>query len=230
MGNSTNTTSRNSRNRRRYRGRRGGSSNSIDKDLGSLRSVSTQSTSDNSSSNSAVKGEFNRTRSRNRNFSKNRAPNSDRQPQGKKDSNISSRNLKKDRFSLQEQRRQFIRSEFSKYSRKSGRNNRNNRFRSRIKRDNPPYKVVDIAPEVCYLCSKPISSMSTALFDEDKEKYSHFECMFDKLKDTLTLSESERITYVGNGAFAVIEDYQDGDAMKFRIKKKYQMVTPRAIK
>ena len=72
--------------------------------------------------------------------------------------------------------------------------------------------------------------MMTALLDDSSENYAHFDCVYDKLKSKVTLKENERLSYIGNGAFAVIEDYKDGQALKFKIKQQFQYSEPRSTK
>ncbi|HBD94352.1 MAG: hypothetical protein A2015_00330 [Spirochaetes bacterium GWF1_31_7] len=93
-----------------------------------------------------------------------------------------------------------------------------------------PYLTQSHASEVCSICNKNITNMATVIFDEENENYSHFDCVYDKVKERCTLGENERIVYVGNGAFAVLEDYKEAGVYKFRIKQKIQMVSPSSVK
>lgn len=72
--------------------------------------------------------------------------------------------------------------------------------------------------------------MMTFIIDEDTQLPAHFDCIYDKLRDKYSLKENERLSYVGNGAFAVIEDYKDGQVYKFKIKEKIQVVESRSAK
>ncbi len=138
-----------------------------------------------------------------------------------------SENSKKQSVKKEEFKRSFIKKEFNKYKKtKSASRN----VSGKIKKEDLPYRTESLPASVCPICNKSITNMMTALLDETSEGYAHFDCVYDKLKARVTLKESERLSYIGNGAFAIIEDYKDGQALKFRIKQQFQFSEPRSTK
>lgn len=100
-------------------------------------------------------------------------------------------------------------------------------FNLRIKQNNElrsikPYIVARNEETVCKVCEKTIKLMSTAIYDDTDESYSHFDCIIRNLIDNNNLTSNERIAYIGNNIFAVIED-KDGSGRKtFKIKKRFK--------
>ena len=77
----------------------------------------------------------------------------------------------------------------------SGRNRRRNyRNRPRNKRDFP----------VCPVCEKSVRFLLTAIAVGEDNKPAHFDCILKKISDTEDLGPKEKVTYIGNGNFAVI--------------------------
>jgi hypothetical protein len=75
----------------------------------------------------------------------------------------------------------------------------------------PPVAVKKVVePEdVCVLCSKPIGVIASAL-SCPQGGYAHFDCVLEKLSDERTLTEAQKISYIGRGTFAVVESGADG--------------------
>lgn len=145
----------------------------------------------------------------------------------KSKSSKNSENSKKQNVKKEDFKRSFIKKEFNKYKRaKSVSRNISGKF----KKEDLPYRTESLPTSVCPICNKTITNMMTALLDENSEGYVHFDCVYDRLKSKVTLKENERFSYIGNGAFAIIEDYKDGQALKFRIKQQFQFSEPRSTK
>lgn len=210
------------------------------KNLASVRSVSTNTNNHTSetpsirtekkesgcftkSNSSNKKNRFNKP-ARNRNFSSQRSGNPKKENESRGE--ISVPELNKAEF-----KKKFLKTEFGKYATKPTKPQRNGKSQlSKMKQEDLPYRSVALESNVCPICNKNITNMMTALFDETNNQYAHFDCMYDKLKNKVSLEENERLSYIGNGTFAVIEDYRDSHSMKFKIKQKYQIVTARSIK
>lgn len=134
---------------------------------------------------------------------------------------------KKQSIKKEDFKRSFIKKEFNKYKRvKSPSKNVSGKF----KKEDLPYRTETLPMSVCPICNKQITNMMTALLDDSSENYAHFDCVYDKLKSKVTLKGNERLSYIGNGAFAIIEDYKDGQALKFKIKQQFQYSEPRSTK
>lgn len=84
-----------------------------------------------------------------------------------------------------------------------------------------PYKINTFSSEVCPLCNKIITNMSTSIPYKDSDKNCHFECVSEEIKKRVNLKQNQRLTYVGSGIFAVIEDEKKVDGkFKFVIKQR----------
>ncbi len=83
-----------------------------------------------------------------------------------------------------------------------------------------PYKINTFSSEVCSLCNKPIVNMSTSIFQKESQKYCHFECATAEIRKRFILKPNQRITYVGSGIFAIIEDVKVDGKFKFVIKER----------
>lgn len=57
---------------------------------------------------------------------------------------------------------------------------------------------------VCPRCGQPITDTASALAEHTTGEPVHFDCVLAHLKETETLKENERITYIGQGRFAVL--------------------------
>lgn len=203
----------NHRRKRRFRSRKSSSGEKKD----SLKSVSTHASSRDTSAerreNAVIpaKKDFNKSSGKKR-----------KNKNAKNNESSKKQNLKKEDF-----KRLFIKKEFNKYKKtKSVSKN----ILGRIKKEDLPYRTESLPMSVCPICNKPIVNMMTALSNEDSESYAHFDCVYDKLKSRITMKNNERLSYIGNGAFAVIEDYKDGQSSKFRIKQQFQFSEPRSTK
>ncbi|PKL08170.1 MAG: hypothetical protein CVV51_10330 [Spirochaetae bacterium HGW-Spirochaetae-7] len=86
--------------------------------------------------------------------------------------------------------------------------------------------VSGIAPKdqvavVCSICQKQIFDLSSALAGRDGGTPVHFDCALAKASEGEPLEPSERVAYVGRGAFAVVE-YRDKSMTAFTIKRRIQ--------
>lgn len=88
--------------------------------------------------------------------------------------------------------------------RRHGGRNRNHPQRSSVR------KVREELP--CGICNKPIKDMLSALARPSDGVAVHFDCVLKLVGETLQVQEKkERVIYLGNGSFAVVEhkDYQN---------------------
>jgi len=62
----------------------------------------------------------------------------------------------------------------------------------------------------CEVCKEPIYDMLIAIAKPDSNSPIHFECALNIVRKELNSGEDEKIIYLGNGSFAVVnlEDYQ----------------------
>ena len=57
----------------------------------------------------------------------------------------------------------------------------------------------------CLICNEPIKDMYTSIEYGDKDDPAHFECTVTLLSKQESLDERDRICYMGNGSFGIIE-------------------------
>ncbi len=74
---------------------------------------------------------------------------------------------------------------------------------------------------ICSVCQKQIFDLSSALAGRDGGTPVHFDCALAKASEGELLESSERVAYVGRGAFAVVE-YRDKSMTAFTIKRRIQ--------
>lgn len=76
-------------------------------------------------------------------------------------------------------------------------------------------KVKEPKP-VCAICSKTIDFISLAL-SEGEDRYSHFDCVLNKISQEHDVKAPDKVSYLGSGCFGIISFDEEG---KFTIKEK----------
>ena len=81
-----------------------------------------------------------------------------------------------------------------------------------------PKKRFDITvPQVneplpsCCLCGEVIETIAQAISEGEEGRFSHFDCVLKKLNTQERVKENQKISYVGQGAFAVVEKDAGGN-------------------
>lgn len=69
-------------------------------------------------------------------------------------------------------------------------------------------KVVE-PQDLCALCQQPIGVIASAL-TAPQGGYAHFDCVLQSLQGERRLGETEKISYIGRGTFAVVRTEADG--------------------
>lgn len=72
---------------------------------------------------------------------------------------------------------------------------------------------------ICAKCGYPINELSSALADRQTGAPVHFDCVLDELSEQETLGENEKISYIGQGRFAVLHFDNMRDMRHFTIVK-----------
>ncbi|MBQ6780747.1 MAG: hypothetical protein IJP62_05890 [Treponema sp.] len=75
---------------------------------------------------------------------------------------------------------------------------------------------------VCELCGQPILEMASAMANKGSGNPVHFDCIVKKLSEHERLSEKDRMTYIGNGKFAVLHFENPHDMRHFSIVKEIE--------
>lgn len=72
---------------------------------------------------------------------------------------------------------------------------------------------------VCALCGKPITDLASAMQERGGGDPIHFECAMEQLSSSEKLDEGDKIAYIGQGRFAVLNYPNIRDVRTFSIKK-----------
>ncbi len=70
---------------------------------------------------------------------------------------------------------------------------------------------------VCAKCGKRIDDLSSALADKMTGTPVHFDCVLEELQQRERLQENQRVTYIGQGRFAVVCFPDEHDTKNFSI-------------
>ncbi|MBP3416823.1 MAG: hypothetical protein IKK79_07225 [Spirochaetaceae bacterium] len=70
---------------------------------------------------------------------------------------------------------------------------------------------------VCSKCGKQIEDLSSALADKATGNPVHFDCVLDEIQRQVELEANQRVTYIGQGRFAVVHFPNIHDTRKFSI-------------
>jgi hypothetical protein len=77
-------------------------------------------------------------------------------------------------------------------------------------------------PVACPLCGKPVYDLSTALSaDREKPMPAHFDCVVERVMAAESLSQGEKLVYLGSGSFGVVE-FKDKAESAFTVKRRIQ--------
>jgi hypothetical protein len=76
----------------------------------------------------------------------------------------------------------------------SKKSRRNNYRRHRVKRNFPE----------CPICNKSVKFLLTAISVGEDHKPAHFDCVLKKVSENEELGPKEKIIYIGNGNFAIV--------------------------
>jgi len=87
-----------------------------------------------------------------------------------------------------------------------------------IRMEDQPVPQVKEPGFECAICGKPIEFIAEAISEPDG-RYSHFDCVMDKLRAQENVREGEKLSYIGHGCFAVFTTDENG---KYVIKTRIQ--------
>ncbi len=92
-----------------------------------------------------------------------------------------------------------------------------------LRRRNKGYHRPQREYKTCPLCGKSVKSMLTAISVNEDMDPAHFDCVLKQLSETEDLKKGEKITYLGNGVFAVVKlKPGNNNGLNFTIVKKVQ--------
>ena len=71
----------------------------------------------------------------------------------------------------------------------------------------------------CEYCNQPIDDLASSIAAKESGNPAHFDCVLAKINASEKLSENEKITYIGNGRFAVVYFENPHDLRHFTIRR-----------
>ncbi len=74
----------------------------------------------------------------------------------------------------------------------------------------------------CPICDKPIRDLYSAVTYPTTGNPAHFDCVLKELKKTNELRPNEKICYLGNGSFGIVQFRGPDSPIKFFIRKRIQ--------
>ena len=82
-------------------------------------------------------------------------------------------------------------------------------------------------PEVeyplCPICQKPVRELASAIAHQETQAPTHFDCILRILREENSLSENEKICYLGNGSFGIVQFRNlPGSPARFFVRKRIQ--------
>lgn len=72
---------------------------------------------------------------------------------------------------------------------------------------------------ICPICNQPINDIASAIADKASGNPAHFDCVLNQIKSSEPVGENEKISYIGQGRFAVLYFENPRDQRHFTIKK-----------
>lgn len=88
--------------------------------------------------------------------------------------------------------------------------NKHINFRQHIEMPEVEVKKVSEPRPLCSICSEPIESIIEAI-SESEGSFSHFDCVIKKLSEKYNVGENEKISYCGQGNFAIFVKNEEGN-------------------
>ncbi len=102
---------------------------------------------------------------------------------------------------------------------KPKKNYRHGKSQHYAKKDKEP-----VVYDICPFCSKEIKEPLTSLLEKESMKKAHFECILSQIAKIYQLNGREKIYYIGNGAFGVIEEKRFKNKVKINIRERFQYI------
>lgn len=98
----------------------------------------------------------------------------------------------------------------------TGRTQSGNREIHRERREELP-PLPKLPTPLCSKCGLPIQDITSALSDKKNNEAMHFDCVLEFLRNSENPASGEKIVYIGQGRFAVIEYENPQDTKSFHI-------------
>ncbi len=94
--------------------------------------------------------------------------------------------------------------------------------RRRNYRRRPKWHHRQVEYKTCPICGKSVKSMLTAISVNDEMDPAHFDCVLKQITEQEKIGNGEKVTYIGNGTFAVVKMKPGSKGASFTVIKKIQ--------
>lgn len=99
----------------------------------------------------------------------------------------------------------------------SGKNNQQ-KYNNQTKPEEFQMKT-QFSSHICEYCNQPIEELASAIASKESGNPAHFDCVLAKINNSEKLGENEKITYIGQGRFAVVYFENPHDLRHFTIRR-----------
>ena len=82
-----------------------------------------------------------------------------------------------------------------------------------------PQERTDASLPLCPVCQRPVRELASAIAHRETGEPAHFDCILKLLREEHNPGENEKICYLGNGSFGVV---QFRGPMRFFVRKRVQ--------
>lgn len=94
-----------------------------------------------------------------------------------------------------------------------------NSFQKNTTNDHEIFQKIELKTPECEYCKQPITELATALGSKETGEPVHFDCALNKVIASEKVGENEKITYIGQGRFAVVYFENPHDLRHFTIQR-----------
>lgn len=100
----------------------------------------------------------------------------------------------------------------------------NKNYSEKTADESVPERIILNTP-TCPICSEPITDLASALTDPNTKEPIHFDCALNIVSKKENITANDKITYIGQGHFAVVHFDNPHDLRKFTIVKTIEWET-----
>jgi len=105
----------------------------------------------------------------------------------------------------------------------AGRDHRQGSYHPKRRRN--PFRPRSNAP-LCPVCHKPVRDLFSAITHQESGQPAHFDCILKVLRASNELQPQEKICYLGQGSFGIIQLRNVNSPIRFLIRKRIQYENP----
>ena len=98
-----------------------------------------------------------------------------------------------------------------------------NRNRSRNRKKRSKNAFPGKAAPKCPYCGQNVRDVLTAIETIEDNSPVHFDCVLKKIAENENLESKEKVCYLGNGSFGIVQFQNPSDPSRFVIKKRFQV-------